>query len=493
MSTAAHGLSRDLETWDGRALADGAKIVLQAVGRYNDGRLEDYGPAWVTLKRMRADEALPLETYLVADTKAQPHVFTVRTLAARPGEYLTSRGAPSAFQKLILLAGNGRYVDNEPGNPSTLAERDLSNAGILILDLTQQKQARLLKTPWSFKDRDLLPGRIDVYTLRFECSQSNATILEGVSFSPATKADLLNLKVVQPSLNLVREIDVAAANTVGMIMNQDGSQLYAHNNGALYVIDTMSNTAAAPLELGTNSTGVALSPDGAKAYVTHSMLQLSVIDTAASVEIRRIPLDQVSGVAVATDGKVYVTDSYFGNLWKLDKDGKVLGQMQVASTGIDNPLADPANPRRLFVMIEDEKSIAVVDTFSNTIITKICLSPALPDEGVGLGQMAISPDGNYLCVVQHPQYITLINTATYAVEQPIRLGSPIQRVTFSADGFSVFVSFPDLALSVRRDTREIVAQLTGLRGATQLVAHPNNQLLYIANRSAATISVVETM
>jgi DNA-binding beta-propeller fold protein YncE len=491
--TAAAGLGRDLLSWNGQPLADGAKIVLQAVGRYNDGRIEDYGPAWVTLKPPNRDDVTPV-TYVIADSQSShPHVFTVRTLPARSGEYLSARGAPAIFQKLILLAGNGRYLDNEPGNPSTVADRDLANAGILILDLTQQGRARLLKTPWGYKDREALPKRIDVYTLRFECTPGNGTLLEGVSFAPATKADLLDLKVVPPSLSVVQEIHVACPDTLEMVMNPDGSRLYARTSDAYYSIDTATNTSSEPVQIGIHSTGLALSPGGARAYMTHSMLQLSVIDTASATEIRRLPLGEVSGVAVATNGKVFVTDSYFGNLWKLDPDGKVLGQMQVASTGIVNPLADPINPRRLFVAIEDEKAIAVVDTVSNTIITKIVLAPVQADEGVSMGPMAISPEGNYLCVVQHPQYITLIDTSTYAAAAPMRLGSPIQRVAFSMDGYYVFVSFPDLLLTVSRDTREIVAQLTGLRGPAQIVAHPNNQLLYIANKRAATISVVEAM
>jgi DNA-binding beta-propeller fold protein YncE len=373
-----------------------------------------------------------------------------------------------------------------------VADRDLPNAGILILDLTQDGCARLLKTPWAYKDRDALPERIDVYTLRFEYSPRNSTILEGVSFAAPTKADLLNLKVLPPSLTLQREIHVASADTLRMVMNRDASRLYAQTSEAFYVIDTTTNTASKPVEIGMNATGLALSPDGNRAYVTHSMLQLSIIDTARLAEIRRVPLGQVSGVAVAPNGKVYVTDSYFGNLWKLDPQGKVLGQMQVASSGIVHPLADPVKSR-LFVMIEEEKSIAAIDTITNTIITKIALKAVQPDEGVMLGDMAISSDGSYLCVVQHPQYITLINTSTYTVETPIRLGSPIQRVAFSADSFSVFVSFPDLVLNVRRDTREIVAQLTGLPVSTHLVAHPNNQVLYISNKNSATISVVEAM
>ena len=79
------------------------------------------------------------------------------------------------------------------------------------------------------------------------------------------------------------------------------------------VIDTATLTVAVTIPLGTASRAIALSPDGARAYVTNPFAgQVTVIDTATNTvtaTITGIPFP--SSIAVAANGTAYVTNNGF--------------------------------------------------------------------------------------------------------------------------------------------------------------------------------------
>ena len=92
----------------------------------------------------------------------------------------------------------------------------------------------------------------------------------------------------------------------------------------MWVIDTATNRVTATVRVGRGPAGVAVSPDGTRAYVTveHNR-SVSVIDTAtdqvtATIDAHRVP----EGVAVSPEGtRAYVTT------------GASLGSLSVIDTG----------------------------------------------------------------------------------------------------------------------------------------------------------------
>ena len=84
--------------------------------------------------------------------------------------------------------------------------------------------------------------------------------------------------------------------------------------GTVSVIDTATNTVAATISLGTNQNpfGVAITPDGTRAYVTINFPNnfVSVIDTATNTVVATIPVGAGPiGVAITPDGtRAYVTN-----------------------------------------------------------------------------------------------------------------------------------------------------------------------------------------
>lgn len=84
------------------------------------------------------------------------------------------------------------------------------------------------------------------------------------------------------SADVVATIPVGASPTL-LAVAPDGRHVYAASNGSLTVIDTTTTSAVATLPINPNSTSIAVSPDGSRVYVTSLFsVQLTVIDTATN-------------------------------------------------------------------------------------------------------------------------------------------------------------------------------------------------------------------
>ena len=71
----------------------------------------------------------------------------------------------------------------------------------------------------------------------------------------------------------------------GIAVTPDGTKVYVTNWGStnVSVINTATNTVTATVDVGTTPIGVAVSPDGTKVYVTNpSSNNVSVINTTTN-------------------------------------------------------------------------------------------------------------------------------------------------------------------------------------------------------------------
>jgi YVTN family beta-propeller protein len=100
-------------------------------------------------------------------------------------------------------------------------------------------------------------------------------------------------------------------------MTPGGTQTYVTSpgGGTVSVIDTATNSVVATISLGIsqNPFGVAITPDGTRAYVTINFPNnfVSVIDTATNTVVTTIPVGVgPTGVAITPDGtRAYVTNN----------------------------------------------------------------------------------------------------------------------------------------------------------------------------------------
>ncbi len=90
------------------------------------------------------------------------------------------------------------------------------------------------------------------------------------------------------------------------------------------VIDTATNTVVATIPVGSNFLGVAITPDGTRAYVTNEEFSntVSVIDTATNTVVATIPVGGTPvGAAITPDGtRAYVTNMTSNTISVIDTE-----------------------------------------------------------------------------------------------------------------------------------------------------------------------------
>jgi YVTN family beta-propeller protein len=190
----------------------------------------------------------------------------------------------------------------------------------------------------------------------------------------------------------------------------NGARLYVTNfsHDTVTAIDTLTNTVIDTITVGQMPWGIAITPDGKRAYVANTSGTISVIDTGRNTVIDTITdADSPLGVAITPDG----TRAYVSN---------------------------------------GEGTVSVVDTSTNTIITNIPLINRFGFPAFGPFGIVITPDGTRAYVVTTGALIFVINTTTNSVITSIRVdlnssnaGNNLS-IAMSPDGARVYTDSPGL-------------------------------------------------
>src|SRR5436309_15974218 len=100
----------------------------------------------------------------------------------------------------------------------------------------------------------------------------------------------------------------------GVAITPDGTRAYVTNgfSNSVSVIDTASNTVVTTVALGTCAGGVAITPDGTRAYVTNCSDSILVINTASNTVVATVGVGSFPvGVAITPDeGRAYVPNLF---------------------------------------------------------------------------------------------------------------------------------------------------------------------------------------
>jgi YVTN family beta-propeller protein len=246
-----------------------------------------------------------------------------------------------------------------------------------------------------------------------------ATIPVGVSPTRvAVSADGTHAYVTNSASSSVSVIDTATdavvatidlgGNPSALAVTPDGASLYVLlTSGVVEVVDTLTQATSATVTIGaTGGGGIALTPDGTRAYVAAGLV--SVVDTVTNTVVRTFPAEVTAapdvtttaiGVAVAPDGaRAYVTTTtfFFGN-----SGFSGGGSIAVVDTATDTvtqaiwlgavpgPIALTPDGSRAYVAIDNiwvntgygagflpGRSVAVVDTLTSTVAGSIDLGAA---------------------------------------------------------------------------------------------------------------------
>jgi YVTN family beta-propeller protein len=185
------------------------------------------------------------------------------------------------------------------------------------------------------------------------------------------------------------------------------------------VIDTATDTVTNTIGVGVNPEGVAISPDGTRAYVADTgSSSISVIDTStdsniATVNVGAIP---VGVVVISRNGShVWVADAGSGTVSVIDTSNDSVST--ITSGGSPYGVAASSDASTIYVTDRADNDLRVISAATQTITATITT-------GQTPQQIALTPDGSYAYIANHgDNTVSVINLATQSAGTPIPAGS----------------------------------------------------------------------
>jgi YVTN family beta-propeller protein len=273
------------------------------------------------------------------------------------------------------------------------------------------------------------------------------------------------------------------------------------------VISTATNSVVATVPVGQRPQEVALTPDGAFAYVAviggGSNPTVSVISTADNTVAATITIPiaiQVNGVAITPDGKfVYVTGEDTSSTgYPTGYLGVIAAATNtiVASIGLGvNHWPGPLviTPDGAYAYVADTFGLVwVIRTADNTIVTTIP-GVAHPDD------IAITPDGRHVWVTSNSVYsdnfVYVITTAYNAVSAQLPFyAARLSGVAFTPDGSFAYVAdrTDGEVVVIARWSHDRVATVPIGFWPTDVAITPDGAFVYVPEPYNSRVSVIAT-
>jgi YVTN family beta-propeller protein len=268
------------------------------------------------------------------------------------------------------------------------------------------------------------------------------------------------------SVSVIRVADDTVINTItvgkgpfGVAATPDGSKVYIANtlSSTISVIDTLTNKVISTLAVENAPRALALSPQGHRLYIVHDRFgmmdyaRISVVDTVenAVAHVSSDPLLAKHGVAISPDGsQVYISN--FGGNDLLVFDAQEFKRVKTVPLGqLPDGVAVSADGAHLYVANHAEATLSVLTSKDLTEVKRVV---------VGDGPFAIA-----LLPQAHKAYVTLQGT--------VQANNKV--VVFD---------------TVKNETAGTIS--VG-RMPMGIAITPDNRKIYVANKMANTVSVID--
>ena len=262
------------------------------------------------------------------------------------------------------------------------------------------------------------------------------------------------------------------------------------------VLDTATNNITAIVNVGKLPLGIAVNPDGTKAYVVNFFDQsVSVIDAGTNVVTATVKNVGVSPVEIVVspdgtkayvvneDGNVSVINTGTNTVTTIVNVGNIPGGEITASIA--------ANPdgKAVYVGNQNVNTVSVIDTASNVVMATVNI-------GTPRG-IAVSPDGTKVYVANFSSnlngYLSIINAETNVVTTTVNIGKVPSRVAVSPDGTRIYVtnSGDNTVSVIDAGTNTIIATVNVGRDPFGVAVNPDGTRIYVVNVIDGTVSVID--
>jgi YVTN family beta-propeller protein len=192
----------------------------------------------------------------------------------------------------------------------------------------------------------------------------------------------------------------------GVAISPDGTRAYATNfaSGSVSVIDTASKTVIHSVPVGSEPVAVAVSPDNSEVYVANSFSNSVTVIHTETFRTRTIALPSStsgypSSIAVTPDGKhIYVAVNNpqpdFGNArcWILGIDTSTLQVVNATPIFYPMALTVSLDGAAVYVVGGLSDTLYTISTATNQITHAVALANGAPSQPV-TGGIAVTPDG----------------------------------------------------------------------------------------------------
>lgn len=235
---------------------------------------------------------------------------------------------------------------------------------------------------------------------------------------PDKAADGIGI-VNTPSLTLAKVLK--GANNPEQLALVKAGKLYApdEETGALTIIEASTGAIQGAIPVGKEPEGVAVSPDGALAYVTAEGDNVLVaIDLKTNMAIKRIPVGKrPRSIAFSKDGsRVYVSGENDATVSAID-----VAKQEVAA--VAQIPGEGAKPMGLVVSPDGKR--LYVTTGRGGLLVAIDAATMTPQKSVAVGArpwgVALSPDGKFAYTANGSSNdVSIVDTATMTVVAKVK-------------------------------------------------------------------------
>ncbi|MBD8498382.1 YncE family protein [Paenibacillus arenosi] len=241
---------------------------------------------------------------------------------------------------------------------------------------------------------------------------------------------------------VVQFIPATSSDPTGVALTPDGTKCYVTVQGtdSVNIYDTATNTLITSILVGLNPVGVFVRPDSLQAYVTNiGGDSVTVIDVATNTVVGAPILTGSQPFAVAfalSLSKAYVTNSNGSSVTVIDTN----------TLAVIDTILLPANPVGIATTPDNTKAyvcvqldtLGVIDTSTDTLLPSV----ALP-VGSGVSHVAITPDGSRAYVtgsVAGQLFMVNTKTDTEVPSESVIIGMGARSIAITPDGNKAFVT-----------------------------------------------------